>query len=78
MITSTEKVHLSCDCVRGSIVSGIGEQLPFSFNISAFPGYEIIKESITVLYKKQKKKQNKIRQDAVFPRRPSRISTRNP
>ena len=51
MITTTDKVHLKCDCVNGSIVNGIREQILFSFNLSARPGYKIIKEPTTVLYK---------------------------
>ena len=38
MITTTDKVHLKCDCVDGSIVNGIREQILFSFNLSAPPG----------------------------------------
>ena len=55
MITTTDKVHLKCDCVDGSIVNGIREQILFSFNLSAPPGYKIIKEPTTVLYKSIKK-----------------------
>ena len=51
MITTTDKVHLKCDCVDISIVNGIREQLLYSFNLSAPPGYKIIKEPTTVLYK---------------------------
>ena len=51
MITTTDKVHLKCDCVDGSIVNGIREQILFSFNLRAPPGYKIIKEPTTVLYK---------------------------
>ena len=51
MITTTDKVHLKCDCVDGSIVNGIREQILFSFNLSAPPGYKIIKEPTTILYK---------------------------
>ena len=51
MIITTDKVHLKCDCVDGSIVNGIREQILFSFNLSAPPGYKIIKEPTTVLYK---------------------------
>ena len=51
MITTTDKVHLKCDCVDGSIVNGIRGQILFSFNLSAPPGYTIIKEPTTVLYK---------------------------
>ena len=44
IVTTTDKVHLKCDCVDGSIVNGIREQLLFSFNLSAYPGYKFIKE----------------------------------
>ena len=35
MITNTDKVHLKCDCVDGSIVNGIREQILYSFNLRA-------------------------------------------
>ena len=54
MITTTDKVHLKCDCVDGSIVNGIREQILFSFNLSAPSGYKIIKEPKNILYKKNK------------------------
>ena len=38
MITTTDKVHLKSECVDGSIVNGIREQILFSFNLSAPPG----------------------------------------
>ena len=59
MITTTDKVNLKCDCVDGSIVNGIREQILFSFNLSSPPGYKIIKEPNIILYKKNK--QNKVR-----------------
>ena len=61
MITTTDKVHLKCDCVDGSIVNGIREQILFSFNLSAPPGYKIINIPTTVLYKKI----NKTRLDQI-------------
>ena len=61
MITTTDKVHLKCDCVDGSIVNGIREQILFSFNLSAPPGYKIIKEPNNILYKKI----NKTRLDSI-------------
>ena len=51
MITTTDKVHLKCDCVDGSIVIGIRKQTLFSFNLSAPPGYKDIKEPNITLYK---------------------------
>ena len=61
MITTTDKFHLKCDCVDGSIVNGIREQILFSFNLSAPPGYKIIKEPNIILYKKI----NKTRLDSI-------------
>ena len=61
MITTTDKVHLKCDCVDGSIVNGIREQILFSFNLSAPPGYKIMKEPNIILYKKI----NKTRLDSI-------------
>ena len=61
MITTTDKVHLKCDCVDGSIVNGIREQILFSFNLSAPPGYKIINEPNIILYKKI----NKTRLDSI-------------
>ena len=61
MITTTDKVHLKCDCVDGSIVNGIREQNLFCFNLSAPPGYKIIEEPNTILYKKI----NKTRLDKI-------------
>ena len=40
MISSVDKVHLKCICVDGSIVNGIREQILFSINLSASPGYK--------------------------------------
>ena len=59
MISSSDKIHLKCDCVDGSIVNGIREQILFSFNLSSPPGYKIIKEPNIILYKKIKK--NKVK-----------------
>ena len=61
MITTTDKVHLECDCVDGSHVNGIREQILFSINLNAPPGYKVIKEPTTVLYKKM----NKTRLDTI-------------
>ena len=61
MITTTDKIHLKCDCVDGSIVNGIREQILFNFNLSAPPGYKIIKEPTVVLYKLR----NKTRLDTI-------------
>ena len=49
MITTTDKFHLKCDCLDGSIANGIREQFLFSFNLSAPPGYKFIKEPNIIL-----------------------------
>ena len=52
MITTTDKVHLKCDCVDGSIVNGIREKI-FNFIYSCVPpGYKIIKQPNIILNKK--------------------------
>ena len=61
MISSVDKVHLRCDCVDGSFVNGIREQILFSFILSAPPGFKSIKNPTTVLYKKT----NKTRLDQI-------------
>ena len=54
MITTTYKVRLTSGCVDGSIVDGIREQILFSFNLGAPPGYKIMKEHNIILLKKNK------------------------
>ena len=61
MITTTDKIHPKCDCVDGSVVNGIREQILFSFIRSAPRGYKIIKEPNIILYKKI----NKTRLDSI-------------
>ena len=50
VVTTTDKVHLKCDCVDGSSVNGKREQILFSFNLTAYPEYKIIKEPTTVFF----------------------------
>ena len=40
-ITGTDKVHLKCDCIEGSIVNGTGEPIMYSFALSLSPGHKI-------------------------------------
>ena len=61
MITSTDKIHLKCDCVDRSIVKGVREQILFSFNLGAPPGYKIITEPNVIFNKKI----NKTRLDSI-------------
>ena len=51
-ITGTDKVHLKCDCIKGSIVNGIREPILYSFVLSSPPGHKIYKEPRVKLFKK--------------------------
>ena len=41
MITTTDKVHLKCDCVDGSIVNGIREQILFHLILVLLPDIKL-------------------------------------
>ena len=43
-ITEIDKVHLKCDCIIGSIVSGIRKPILYSFGLNSPPGHKIFKE----------------------------------
>ena len=51
-ITGSDKIHLKCDCIQGSIVNGIGEHILYSFALSSPPGHKIYKEPRVKLFKK--------------------------
>ena len=53
-ITGTDKIHLKCDCIQGSIVNGIREPILYSFALSSPPGHKIYKEPRIKLFKKIK------------------------
>ena len=40
-ITGIDKVHSKCDCINGSIVTGVREPILFSFAVSSPPGRKI-------------------------------------
>ena len=50
-ITGTDKKHLKCDCIQGSIVNGIREPILYSFALSSPPGHKIYKEPRIKLFK---------------------------
>ena len=51
-ITGIDKIHLECDCIRGSVVNGTREPILYSFALSSPPGYKIYKEPRIKLFKK--------------------------
>ena len=51
-ITGTDKNHLKCHCIQGSIVNGIREPILYSFALSSPPGHKIYKELRIKLFKR--------------------------
>ena len=49
---STNKIHLKCDCIDGSVVDGIRQPILHSFVLDKLPGYKIFSEPETIHYKK--------------------------
>ena len=54
-ITGFDKNHLKCDCIQGSMVNGIREQILYSFALSSPPGHKIYKEPRVKRFKKVNK-----------------------
>ena len=50
-ITGIDKVHLKCDCIKGSFVNGIREPVLYSSALSLQPGHKIYKEPRVKRYK---------------------------
>ena len=50
--TSSNKMHLKCDCIDGSIVDGIREPILYSFALDQPPGHKIYNEPKVKLFKK--------------------------
>ena len=49
---STNKIHLKCDCIDGSIQNGLRQPILFSFVLDKPSGYKIFCEPETIHYKK--------------------------
>ena len=49
---STNKIHLKCDCIDGSVVNGLRQPILFSFVLDKLPGYKVFCEPETIHYKK--------------------------
>ena len=49
---STNKTHLNCDCIDGSVVNGYRHPILFSFILDKKPGYEVFSEPETIHYEK--------------------------
>ena len=53
-ITGSDKVHLKCDCINGSIVNGIREPILYSFALSSPSRHKLYKEPGIKLFKNNK------------------------
>ena len=49
---NTNKIHLKCDCIDGSVLNGIRQPILFSFVLDKLPGYRVFCEPETIHYKK--------------------------
>ena len=51
-LRSTNKIHLKCDIIDGSIVDGFRQPILYSFVLDKKPGYKVFCEPETINYKK--------------------------
>ena len=49
---STNKIHLKCDCIDGSVVNGLRQTILYSFVIDKLHGYKVFSEPERIHYKK--------------------------
>ena len=49
---STNKIHLNCDCIDGSVLDGVRQPILYSFVLDKLPGYKVFSEPETIHYKK--------------------------
>ena len=49
---STNKIHLKCDAIDGSVVNGLRQPVLYSFVLDKKPGYKVFSEPETMHYKK--------------------------
>ena len=49
---STNKIHLKCDCIDGSVVDGIRQLILYSFVLGKLPGCKVSSEPDTIIYKR--------------------------
>ena len=51
-LSNTNKIHLKCDVIDGSIVCGNNQPILYSFVLDKKPGYKVFSEPKTIHYKK--------------------------
>ena len=53
-LSTTNKIHLKCDCIDGSIQDGVRQPFLFSFVLDKPAGYKVFYEPETIHFKKNK------------------------
>ena len=51
-MSSTNKIHLKCDAIYGSVVDGVRQPVLYSFALDKPSGYKVFSEPETIHYKK--------------------------
>ena len=51
-LSNTNKIHLKCDVIDGSVVNGLRQPILYSFVLDKKPGYKLFSEPETLHYKK--------------------------
>ena len=54
-LSNTNKIHLKCDVIDGSVVNGLRQPILYSFVLDKKPGYKVFSEPETIHYKKLNK-----------------------
>ena len=50
-LSTTNKIHLKCDVIDGSVVNGLRQPILYNFVLDKLPGYELFYEPGTIHYK---------------------------
>ena len=53
-LSSTNKIHLKCDAIDGSVVNGVRQPKLYSFVLDRPSGYKVFSEPETIRFKKIK------------------------
>ena len=59
-LSNTNKIHLKCDDIDGSVVNGVRQPILYSFVLDKPSGYKVFSEPETIYYKKNKSVLNTI------------------
>ena len=51
-LSTTNKIHLKCDIIDGSVVNGLRQSILYSFVLDKLPGYKVFSEPESIHYKK--------------------------